>query len=118
MKTVMIVIIAALVLTMIALANAQTAPGAEVVVDGVTIGNGIVATDPDAGSLIVQPKPGDTLFTVTNKLSDKDAPKMIFTLGFGGCLRGPLAFFDLDGKPTFQLAAHVYYPTGCGGSSK
>jgi hypothetical protein len=38
----------------------------------------------------------------------------VFRMYPGGCLRGPLQFFDADGKVIFLLADGIEYPTGCG----
>lgn len=36
-----------------------------------------------------------------------------FMMEQGACLRGPLKFFDHDGKELFALIANADYPTGC-----
>lgn len=37
-----------------------------------------------------------------------------FRMEYGACLRGPLQFFDMDGKVLFELDKDVEFPSGCG----
>lgn len=46
-------------------------------------------------------------------LSMKFGVKTFFNMEPGGCLRGPLTFFDEDGSVMFRLGAGVDYPSGC-----
>lgn len=41
-----------------------------------------------------------------------------FSLEKGGCLIGPLTFYDFDEKLQFKLEAGVEFPRGCGSLSK
>jgi len=40
-------------------------------------------------------------------------PHEMFRMGARACLRGPLVFQDIDGKPIFRLDDGVEYPVGC-----
>lgn len=51
-------------------------------------------------------------------IAQKGDQRATFELGNGGCLIGPLTFYDLDGKEQFKLAAGVEFPTGCRSLSK
>lgn len=37
-----------------------------------------------------------------------------FRMEYGACLRGPLQFFDTDGKVLFELEKDIEFPSGCG----
>lgn len=80
----------------------------------------VVASGSHAEKLVLdlRPQPGDTLLTVQRFLSGnpEEWPTdsvTIFRLDYGGCLRGPLVFFDVQGKESFHLDAGKYYPSEC-----
>lgn len=51
-------------------------------------------------------------------LAQKGDHRATFELGKGGCLIGPLTFYDLDGHELFRLAPGIEFPAGCGAPSK
>lgn len=43
----------------------------------------------------------------------KEYSHITFQMKHGACLRGPLVFYDRDGKEQFKLDAGAEYPSGC-----
>lgn len=52
-------------------------------------------------------------FVATVQVAPGAAPKDTFQMWGDSCIRGPLAFYDLDHNTTFALEAGVDYPAGC-----